>query len=228
MKKATFYTEPAYLLGLTLLALGTALMEAADFGVSMVVAPAYLLYLKLRPLLPFFSFGMAEYSLQFLLLALLCLILHRVKPAYIFSFVTAMLYALLLDEAMRIISLLPVQSTVLRLLWYLTGMTTCSAGVSLLFHSYISPEVYELFVKELARKTGMAVHRLKTLYDLCSCALAIALSFCFFGFGVFEGVKLGTIFCALANGSLIGFCSKIWDARFVFRDALKLRAFFEK
>lgn len=228
MKKATFYTELAYLLGLAILALGTALMEASDLGVSMVVAPAYLLYLKLHPLLPCFTFGMAEYSLQLFLLALLCLILRRVKRAFIFSFVTAVLYALLLDEAMRLTTLLPTYSAALRLIWYLMGMSACAVGVSLLFHSYISPEVYELFVKELARKTGIAMHRLKTLYDLCSCMLAIILSFCFFGFGVFEGVKLGTVFCALANGSLIGFCSKIWDARFEFRDALNLRAFFEK
>lgn len=41
-----FYTEAAYFIGLVTLALGTALMERADFGMSMVVAPAYLVYLK--------------------------------------------------------------------------------------------------------------------------------------------------------------------------------------
>ena len=44
-KQRVFFTELAYVLGILALALGTALMERADFGVSMVVAPAYLLHL---------------------------------------------------------------------------------------------------------------------------------------------------------------------------------------
>ncbi len=68
MKKTMLYTELAYVLGMVGLSLSVALMTRADFGVSMVVAPAYLLYLKLNPVLPFFTFGMAEYTLQAALL----------------------------------------------------------------------------------------------------------------------------------------------------------------
>ena len=45
--KKTFYSEYAYIFGILFLALGTALMEKADFGMSMVVAPAYILHLKI-------------------------------------------------------------------------------------------------------------------------------------------------------------------------------------
>ncbi|MBR0356508.1 MAG: hypothetical protein IJH54_03410, partial [Clostridia bacterium] len=68
MKKPILYAEAAYLMGMGLVPLGVALMTRADFGVSMVVAPAYLLYLKLNPVWPFFTFGMAEYTLQGVLL----------------------------------------------------------------------------------------------------------------------------------------------------------------
>ena len=64
MKKPRFYTELSYILGLSVLALGVAFMEKADFGVSMVVAPAYVLYRAISPTLPFFTFGMAEYCFQ--------------------------------------------------------------------------------------------------------------------------------------------------------------------
>ena len=64
MKKRVFYSEMAYILGLLILALGTAFMERANFGVSMVVAPAYILHLALKGQFPFFTFGMAEYTLQ--------------------------------------------------------------------------------------------------------------------------------------------------------------------
>ena len=40
MKKRTFFTELAYILGLIVLAFSAALMEASDLGVSMIVAPA--------------------------------------------------------------------------------------------------------------------------------------------------------------------------------------------
>ena len=68
MKRKTLYTELAYGLAMVGLSFSVALMTRADFGVSMVVAPAYLLYLKLNPVLPFFTFGMAEYTLQAVLL----------------------------------------------------------------------------------------------------------------------------------------------------------------
>ena len=74
--KKNFYTEAAYILGIITLAFGTALIESADFGMSMVVAPAYLVYLKITLYLPWFTFGMAEYTLQALLIIVLMVIMH--------------------------------------------------------------------------------------------------------------------------------------------------------
>lgn len=227
MKKHAFYSETAYLLGLIVLALGTALMEKANFGMSMVVAPAYLVYLKLNPHFSFFSFGMAEYLLQFCLLLLLTLIRRRVKLSCLFSFVTAIIYGLLLDICMALSASFAVETFFLRAVYYGGGLLLCAMGVSLLFHTYLAPEAYELFVKEVAPMTGLPLHRFKTVYDICSCLLAVALSFAFFGFGVFEGVKLGTVICALINGSLIGMFNRLWDGHFSFCDALNLCSFFE-
>jgi len=228
MKKRVFYTEMAYVLGIVILALGTALMEKADFGMSMVVAPAYLLHLKISQTLPFFSFGMAEYTLQAVILLLLGVMMHRFKLSYLFSFCTAVIYGFALDGMMMLAGGLPVAGMALRAAYYLLGMLLCSIGVSLLFHTYIAPEAYELFVKEVSAKMGMDIHRFKTLYDCVSCAVGVLLSFAFFGLWHFEGVKLGTILCALINGSIIGACTHFFEARFVFEDGLKLRSVFEK
>lgn len=226
-RQSVFFTELAYVFGIVALALGVALMERADFGVSMVVAPAYLLYLKLSQTLPFFTFGMAEYSLQAVLLLAMCLVLRRFRVSWLFSFVTAVFYGFTLDGCIALVALLPGEGFAARAAFYVLGMLACSAGVSLLFHTYIAPEVYELFVKELAARTGADIHKVKTIYDCASCAIGVALSFLFFGFGRFEGVKLGTILCALVNGSLIGLCTRFFEARFTFRDALKLRKLFQ-
>ena len=222
-EKKVFYSEAAYGLGVLLLALGTGFMERADFGLSMVVVPAYLLHLEISQFFPFFTFGMAEYCLQAVVLILLSLGLKRFKWAYLLSFVTALLYGFALDGAMALLGRLPSLGLIGRFLDYALGLLLCAAGISFLFHTYIPPEAYELAVQEIAARTGRDIHLVKTAYDCCSCLVGVVLSFAFFGFGHFEGVKLGTILCALVNGFLISRCSKVLEAAFVFQDAFPLR-----
>ncbi len=225
--KPRFMSELAYVLAIPLLALGVTLMEKADFGVSMVVAPAYILHLKLVTLHPFFTFGALEYMVQGALLLVLCLVLGRFRPAYLFSFVTAVIYGFVLDGCMLLCRPLPADPLAWRFLWYVLGMLLCAAGVSLMFHTYLAPEVYELFVKELSAKFRLRITRVKTVYDVSSALVGVLLSFLFFGLWRFEGIKLGTVVCALINGFLIGQCSKFLDRHFTFYDRFPLRNRFE-
>lgn len=225
--KRTFYTETAYAIGIVALALGTALMEKADYGMSMVVAPAYLVYLKISEYLSWFTFGMAEYSFQALLLIILAIAMHGFKRKYLFSFITAFIYGNILDIMMKAMALISGDGIPIRTACYCTGLIICAIGVSLLFKTYISPEAYELFVKEISARFGFNINKTKTVYDCCSCLIAIAMSFLFIGFGRFEGVKLGTVICALVNGYLIGKCSHLFEMYFDFKDALSLRKYFE-
>ena len=226
MKKRIFYTELAYVFGLIFLALGTALMEQANLGMSMIVAPAYILHLKISQVLPFFSFGMAEYTLQAVIILLMILLLRRFRLSYLFSFITAVIYGFTLDGVMLLTAMIPNGSMAVRILLFIIGMIVCALGVSLMFHTYISPEAYELFVKEVSLKFGWEIHKFKTVYDCASCAISVILSFAFFGMWHFEGVKLGTIFCALVNGAVIGLCTKLLEKNFNFRDGLALRKYF--
>ena len=225
--KKTFYTEAAYFFGMILLAIGTALMERADFGMSMVVAPAYILHLKISEILPFFSFGMAEYMLQAVILLLLILIQRKAKKAYLFSFCTAVLYGFILDGAIALMGLISCAGIGFRIFCYIAGMVLCSAGIALLFNTYITPEAYELFVKEIAEKFSMPISKCKTIYDCVSCAIAVILSFALFGLGHFEGVKEGTILCALINGWMIGRIAAWVKDNYEFRDGFPLRKYFE-
>ena len=227
MKKRVFYTELSYLLGMVILAFAAAMMTRADFGLSMVVAPAYLLHLKVSELLPFFSFGMAEYTLQAVLLIVLCLAVRRFRLSYLFSFVTAVLYGFVLDGSLWLLSFIPMDSIALRFVFYVVGMVLCALGVSLFFHTYISPEVYELFVKEVSGKFKVDIHKVKTVYDCISSLAAVIMSFAFFGMWQFEGVNWGTIVCALVNGWLIGQVTKLLEKHFDFRDAMKWKRYFE-
>ena len=68
-KKGNF-AELAYVMGMILCPLGVCLSAKSGFGVSMVVAPAYVLYLRISETLPWFTFGKSEYIFQGLLLIL--------------------------------------------------------------------------------------------------------------------------------------------------------------
>jgi len=76
-------------------------------------------------------------------------------------------------------------------------------------------------VKELSGAWGVGIGRFKTIYDLTSCLVSIIMSFAFFGLWHFEGVKLGTVFCALVNGAIIGRMSADMDKRWDFRRGIK-------
>lgn len=222
-EKRAFYCEIAYVIGIIALAFGTAFMEKADFGMSMIVAPAYLIHLKVSQYFSFFTFGMSEYIFQALLLVMLSIVMHRLKKSYFLSFATAFLYGVILDLFMSVAAIIPYNEIAWRVVFYIVGMLMCTFGVALLFRTYIPPEAYELFVKELSQKYGVSIERMKTLYDFVSLALSIILSFIFFGFGVFVGVSWGTLVCAILNGWLIGINTRFLDRFFVFKDALKLR-----
>lgn len=152
--KRTFSTELAYVFGIVFVARGVGLMEKADFGVSMVVAPAYLLYRWLSPVWSFVTFGMAEYCLQAVLLLVMCLLL-RFRVSYLFSFVTAVVYGFVLDAFMLLGAALPAGSVWLRAIYYALGMLFCAAGVSAMFHTYskhirgIARELNDIFAMTL-------------------------------------------------------------------------------
>ena len=224
--KKTFYTELSYVFGLMLLAFGTAMMTWANFGVAMVVAPAYILHLKISEFLPFFSFGMAEYTLQAVLLVIMMLTVRRFKVTYLFSFVTAVIYGLLLDASLMLVSTLPADFAV-RIAIYTLGFPVVTFGVALLFNTYISPEAYELFVMEVSKKFHLDMGKVKIYYDIASSIASVAFSFAFFGFGVFRGISWGTLITAIFNGITIRFFCKVLSKNFEFKDKLPLRKIFE-
>lgn len=227
MKKRTFSTELAYVLGIVLVALGAAFCTKGDLGLSTVIAPAYVLYLKLSEIFPFVTFGMMEYVLQAVLLLGMIIVLRKFRLSYLFSFITAVIYGFTLDGCMLLVGLIPGMSMAWRIGYYVIGMLLCALGIAFMFRTYISPEVYELLVKEVSVTKNFNITKVKITYDCISCAVAIILSFCFFGLWHFEGVKLGTVLCALFNGKIIDFFSKWMGKRFEFRDALPIRKYFE-
>ena len=175
--KRTFSTELAYVFGIVFVALGVVLMKKADFGASMVVAPAYLLYRWLSPVWSFVTFGMAEYCLQAVLLLAMCLLL-RFRVSYLFSFVTAVVYGFALDAFMLLGAALPAGSVWLRVIYYgirFWGWGSCCSAVlawiithiGLLGTSYFPYVIGMLFCKKqvvAALRQRLAAVKARNIY----------------------------------------------------------------
>ena len=94
MKKITFYSELVYVSSLVILSFAVSMISATDFGLSMIVSPAYILSLKF----PVLTFGQAEYVVQGILFVLFCILLKKIRAVYFVSFGTGFVYGLMLDE----------------------------------------------------------------------------------------------------------------------------------
>lgn len=148
MKPLRLSSEFVYLLSLALLALAVSLTAAADFGVSMIVAPAYILSLKC----PALTFGQAEYIVQGVLFVVFCVAMRRVRPLYLVSFATGLLYGVMLDAWRLIPALSPAAVGTapmpVRVALLLVGMVLTSFSIALIFRIYLYPHcvlVFSLF-----------------------------------------------------------------------------------
>ena len=223
--KKNFSCELSYVLGIIILAIGSSLMTISNFGLSMIVAPAYILHLKVSQYLPFFTFGMAEYTFQALLLITLIVAMGKFKWYYLFSFVTAVLYGFALDGAIALCNLFE-WGLLTQHIAYVVGVFLCTFAIALLINTYIAPEVYELLVKEFSQKWNKPFGKVKIAYDIFSLVLAVVMSICLLGWWPLEGIGIGTGVTALVNGWLIATFSKLLNKKFNFVDSFPLRKYF--
>lgn len=96
-KKIRKMNEISWLLGIVLCTLGVCLCTKANFGLSMIAAPPYIIHLRMVKLFPWYSQGTSEYLWQGILLIVLCIAVRRFRVRYLFSFLTAFLSGNMLD-----------------------------------------------------------------------------------------------------------------------------------
>ena len=217
MRKLHFPGEAAYLVALVVLAFAVAMTAASDLGVSMIVAPAYILSLKVEAL----TFGQSEYIVQGLLFIVFCLLMRRIKLVYCSAFVTGLIYGAVLDLWRLVIPHFnPVVTPPgslglpLRIAYFIGGTILCAACIALFFHTYLYPQIYDFFVKGVAARYRLNRTRFKIAYDaaflLVACTMSLLL------FHKFVGVGIGTLITTAVNGVLIGFFDKLYDKYFDF------------
>ena len=212
MKKIKIYSEVVYLIAQFGLTFAVAVLAAADFGVSMVVAPAYILNLKFS----FFSFGTWGYVVQGVLFIAFCIAIKKIKPIYFMSFVTCVIYGYILDMWRAVIPILNPDITPpgefdmwLRIVMFIVGEFLTSFMVMLFFKSYIYPQVCDFVVKGIVEKYNLNQVKFKRIYDISTLLVAIILALALFG--GFVGIGWGTVVIALVTSPLIGVFGKWYD-----------------
>lgn len=204
-----------YILAQLGLTLAVAIMAAADFGVSMIVAPAYIVSQKFTV----FTFGQWDYIIQGVLFIIFCFAMKKFKFTYFVSFITCVIYGTILDVWRAVIPVLNPNITPpgsmdlwVRVLMFVVGELLTAFTVMLFFKTYIYPQVCDLFVKGIVTKYGLDQTKCKRIFDLCCLALSLILTLILFK--DFIGIKWGTVIITLVNGVLIGFFANIYDKYF--------------
>lgn len=212
MKKIKICSEAVYVIAMLCISFSVAMVSAADFGVSMIVASAYVISERAA----FLTFGQAEYIVQGLLFAVFCILMGRVRLTYFCAFLTSVLYGALLDMWRAVIphfnpSLFAPGSmhVALRIAYFTLGMFMTAFAVALFFKTYICPQVYDYFVKALSEKYGVKCTKFKACFDAGCLVTACALSFVFFHRLV--GIGIGTVIMTILNGVIIGAFGKLLD-----------------
>lgn len=220
-KKICVSSELTYILAIILLSLAVATLTAANFGISMIVAPAYLLSLKIGVI----TFGQAEYIMQAGVFIVLCLVLKKFRPIFLASFATCLIYGAVLDLWRLIPCFNPAVTEPgsialpIRIPMFIIGMLLTAFSVTLFLKTYLYPQVYDFFVKAVSLKYKIKVSVFKTGVDLTLLLASTVMTFCFFGKLV--GLNWGTLVMATLNGTIIGFFSNQLDRLFEFKPVFK-------
>lgn len=225
MKKISKTSELLWLFGIVFVALGVAICSKADLGVSMIAAPAFVVYEAIASLWSGFSVGMTEYIMQGLLLILLCLIVRRFQWRYLLAFVVAVVYGYTLNLFLFILGGVSFDAVWLRWVMLIVGDVLTAFGVSCFFRTYMPLQVYELFVAELSSRFQLNVNKVKWSFDITLLVISIALALALFGdvksfdwstigYSSFHSIGLGTLVTTAINSPIIAFMGKLIDKIF--------------
>lgn len=215
IKKIGKMNEVAWVLGIVLCALGVCLCTKADFGLSMVAAPPYILHLKMSTYFSWWTQGTSEYIWQGFLLLLMCIILRRFKGKYLLCFATAVLSGLVLDGWFWVFGGNGAyESLQMRIISFVLGELIITLAIAFCFKTSMPLQIYELFVIQVAEKRNVPVHRVKPIFDIVMLVISVALAFLLTG--GFNGIGIGTVVIAFVNAPLIRLFTKLIDTAFTF------------
>jgi uncharacterized membrane protein YczE len=225
MKKISKSSELLWLFGIIFVALGVAVCNKADLGVSMIAAPTFVVYEAIASIWNGFSIGVVEYALQGIILIILCVFIQRFKWRYLLAFAVAVIYGYTLDLFIWILNPITFDAVWLRWVMLIVGDLITGFGVACFFRTYMPLQVHELFVAETVKRYRFPLPRVKSIFDITLLVVSITLALVLFGdvaefdwstiyYSSFHSIGLGTLLTTLINSPIISFMGKLIDKSF--------------
>ena len=209
MKKLQKMNEIAWLCGVLFCAFGVALATKANFGLSMIAAPPYILHLILDDFFPWFTQGTAEYVWQGFLLVILCIIIRRFKVRYLLTFGCALLFGFAVDGFLFLLGGGGAYEAMwMRILAFVVSEIITAISIAFYFRTDMPLPVYELVVSEISKCFGKPIHKIKQGNDLIMLGITLAFALLHYSW---QGIGVGTIIITLVNATLINLAGKLMD-----------------
>ena len=220
-KKIGKMNEIGWIVGVLLCAFGVSMFTKADFGLSMIGAPPYILHYALREMIPWYTQGTSEYFFQGVEMIIMCLIIGRFKPKYLLSFGSSVLAGLTIDMWLAILGGNGAyESMIMRIIAFVIGESAIAMAVALFFRTTMPIQVCELVVCEISERYHLNKNKFKLWFDVfmmaLSCTLAVVLH------TGFNGIGIGTVIVVFINAPLITLFGKILDKFFSFDSIVTL------
>ena len=206
-KKITKIGEVSWFVGNILCAIGNCLIAKSAFGLSSIIAPAFILNRKIG----FLSVGVCEYIIQGILLALCCLIIGKFKGKFIATICNIIFYGACFDIVNYLLGFLQPTDILIRIIVAAIGTLITGFAIALMLRTYIPPSAYEIFVREIAEAKGLNVAKMKLIFDASMLTLTAILMFALLGGFYIDIIGPLTVIAAFLNSFVIGFFGKILD-----------------
>ena len=206
-KKITKMGEASWVVGNILCAIGNCLVSKSAFGLSAIIAPAFIMHEKIG----FLTVGVCEYIIQGVLLTLCCILIGKFKGKFIATICNILFYGACFDIVNSLLSSITPVSIVSRILVAAIGTLITGFAIALMLRTYIPPSAYEIFVKEVAESKGIDLSKMKLFFDGSMLAISIAMMLLLLGEFRFDMIGALTVIAAFLNSVLIGFFGKIID-----------------
>lgn len=192
-----------FVLGVAINSFGVAFVTKGALGTSQISSIPYVLSLRF----PALSFGMFTFLFNMLIILGQILLLKRdFRPIQFLQIAVNILFSALIDVSMAVLWFVEPQAVWSRLICVVLGCLILAVGICV----EVAPDTLmvpgEGIVQAISRVSGKRFGTVKVYFDVTLIAIAVVLSFLFFG--KLNGIGVGTVISALTVGRFVNIVNR--------------------
>ncbi|MBQ8765444.1 MAG: YitT family protein [Clostridia bacterium] len=202
--KETIKRYILFIISLFFAALGVAFTKRGELGVSPISSVANVLSIK------FTAVSMGNWLIIWncvLIVGQILILRKNFKPIQLLQVPLSFLFGYFTDFGMWLVSFIPVNIYIMRLVMVILGVIILGFGISLSVIANVIMNAGEAFVKAIADTTKKDFGNVKIIFDISCVTFSVILSLILFNFTIL-GTREGTLIAALGTGIVVKFFTK--------------------